>query len=120
MVWQGMNQRTFPRVNVACDLTIDIPSASVMKTKTENLGAGGVCVILDKGLDKLSTVHLQIMLTDDANPVKCDGRIVWLVCTKQPGLNATRVEYDTGIEFTNLEESDRERISRFIQKFSRC
>lgn len=114
MVWQGMNKRAFPRVNVACDISIDSPEVNLIKSKTENLGAGGVCVILDDELDKFSTVHLQIALTQDAFPLKCDGRIVWLVRSKRIGLESSVVKYDTGIEFMNISDTDRERIDRFI------
>lgn len=115
MVWQGMNKRTFPRINVACDLTIDAPEVSVLKTKTENLGAGGLCVILDRELDKFSTVHLQILLTHDTFPVKGDGKVVWLVKSRRLGLDSSTVQYDVGIEFINISDADRERINRFIQ-----
>ena len=108
MEWTGLDQRNFPRIEVACDISIREHKNGGIKATTENLGAGGVCVILAKELEKLSEVRLRLTLDQNRSAVECDGRIVWTVRSKDPA--SQKVTYDTGIEFVNLKEDDRRSI----------
>ncbi|OGW87111.1 MAG: hypothetical protein A3C35_06960 [Omnitrophica bacterium RIFCSPHIGHO2_02_FULL_46_11] len=112
MPWEGLNQRAFPRVTTQCDLIIHDRIGGTIKAKTQNLGLGGLCVLLDRSLEKLSQVHLRLALTKANPPVECDGRIVWMVRTKEPV--ASRPTFDIGIEFLNLKLGDKDQISSFI------
>lgn len=114
MSWAGLDQRAFPRIAAQCDIWIGDSTAGLIKARTQNLGAGGVCVILDRELEKLSGVHLRLTLRDWPAPLECDGRVVWMVPSKE--LASGRVSYDIGVEFLNLKESDRERIQSFIDR----
>lgn len=113
MTWGGLDQRVFPRVKARCDIWIHDRIGEAIRSQTQNLGAGGACVILNQELEKLSRVHLRVSLEEFQSQVECDGRIVWMVRSKEPA--SGKVTFDTGIEFLNLKSVDQERITSFIQ-----
>ncbi|OGX02994.1 MAG: hypothetical protein A3G87_05015 [Omnitrophica bacterium RIFCSPLOWO2_12_FULL_50_11] len=113
MGWSGFDQRSFPRVQAKCDIRILQSAGGIIRTKTENLGAGGVRVILEQELEKLSRVHLRVTLPGSSTSFHCDGRIVWTVRSTEPRLH--QVAYDTGIEFLNLRPEDKDAILTFTE-----
>lgn len=113
MSWAGLNQRQFPRVNLRCDVLIHNRFGGTVEAQTENLGQGGVCVILKQAIEKFSPVKLRLILKKETPPIECDGRIVWMVRSKEPATG--KVTYDTGIEFVGLAHPEQERISSFLQ-----
>lgn len=113
MGWAGLDQRVFPRVSAQCDIAIHDRIGGVIKAKTQNLGVGGACIILARELEKLSQVHLKLTLENFAQTVKCDGRIIWMVRSKEP--SSRKVSFDIGIEFLNLKPEDEEAIATFIK-----
>ena len=115
MAWSGgLDQRAFPRFSTHCDIAIENQQFSQgFKAKTQNLGVGGVCVILDQGLEKLSQVRVRLSLGPAKKSIECNGRVVWIVRSKE--LKSRKVSFDTGIEFVNLSPEDQARIEEFIQ-----
>ncbi|MBI1978053.1 MAG: PilZ domain-containing protein [Candidatus Omnitrophica bacterium] len=112
MSWAGLDQRAFPRIQARCD--IDIHSfGGPIKAQTQNVGIGGVCVILNRELEKLSQVGLKLALEGSSSPIECTGRIVWMVKSKEPASGKTF--FDTGIEFVNLNPQDQECLSTYIK-----
>ncbi len=108
-MWQGIDNRKFPRANYPCKIVvIKSGSSQHFSTHTENIGKGGVCVVLEKALEKFCPVELTIYLQDGRHPLECDGRVVWTVKGKQA--------FDTGIEFLNLQAEDAQRIERIIRE----
>jgi c-di-GMP-binding flagellar brake protein YcgR len=108
-MWDGIDRRRFPRVHYPCKVEVFQKGyKKAFLTQTENIGVGGICVILQAGLEKFSLVELIITLTDGEPPIKCDGRIVWAVKGK--------TQFDTGIEFLDIKEKDILRIERVIQQ----
>ncbi len=121
MNWEGMNRRKFPRVNYPCLLIVrkdhsDSPEA--MLTHTENIGVGGVCVILKKDLRMFTPVELELDLLDTQKHIKCDGKIVWVV-KRRDDLSTKPSFYDTGIEFTNLSKEDEKRVDLILQRLAK-
>jgi len=115
MAWSGLDKRNFPRVQARCDIWINEGSSTVIKTRTENVGGGGVCVILKQELEKFSNVRLQLTLTEGSTPLESGGRIVWVVPSSDPATH--KVSYDTGIEFLGLMPEDQETIVMFTETF---
>lgn len=115
MSWAGLDQRVFPRFSARCDITI-IDLGEMITTKTQNIGVGGVCVILKRELEKLSQVKLRLILDETVPPIECDAKVVWMIPGKE--LSSGKMHYDTGLEFTNLDSKDRDRIQSFIQKLN--
>ena len=117
MNWDGLERRKFPRANYPCLVTLrhqqDKPEA--MLTHTENIGIGGVCVILKRGLKLFTPVEVEIDLMDAAAHVKCAGKVVWSVQRKESEKKKPSF-YDTGIEFVNLSEKDLHRIQEVVTR----
>jgi hypothetical protein len=90
-------------------------SPRAFSTHTENIGAGGICVILEKDLGLFSPVELEIDLKDDLPEVECDGTIVWVVRRAEYEKRKPN-HYDTGIEFIDLKDTDKTRINAIVDR----
>jgi len=85
---------------------------------TENVGNGGICVIMKKELKLFSPVEIELDLLDMGEHVKCQGKVVWSIRRKEMEI-AKPLFYDVGIEFVNLAGKDRERIEGVILRLSK-
>ncbi len=114
--WDGLNRRKFPRINFPCLVIIREPDAlpDAILTHTENVGIGGICVLIKKNLKIYTKVDLEIDLLDLSDHVHCRGKVVWTVRRKEHDSNKPFF-FDIGIEFIDLKEEDAERLSRLIE-----
>lgn len=112
MPWSGLDQRKFPRIRHACVVSLRQASARPsIATTTENIGVGGVCVLLGQGLDIFAPVDLELALNDGRPPLACRGMIAWVVRRRE--MNRPPI-FDTGIEFVNLDPDDRGRLDQLL------
>src|SRR5262245_42535232 len=111
-MWDGFNQRKFPRLNLRCEIDIVSDAQSPFHVTTENIGVGGVCVILDKALERFSKCHLRLDV-NAKHDLECEGKIVWIVPTRDS--KSSKKRYDTGIEFTGLEPDQLEKLRKYIE-----
>lgn len=113
-MWDGFNKRKFPRLALRCEVSIlaDDQQTKPVLTLTENLGIGGVCIILDKALERFSTCNLRLDLEEGQPPIQCKGKIMWVVPTQASG---TAKQFDTGIEFTGLDSETQDRVRKFVE-----
>ncbi len=105
----SINRRRFPRADYPCKVVVlrsDLKH--VFSTHTENIGAGGICVVLSKALPQSCPVEILLYLKDGGVPIECNGRIAWAL---RRGGN-----FDTGIEFIDIQEPDRSRIENVVQE----
>jgi len=100
-----MEQRRFVRAKFDCKIIIHTPKEHVIVSHTENIGAGGIMVIINESLQVSSVVGLEIYLNGE--PIVCSGRIAWAV--ENQGC------YDTGVEFTKISEEDRRVIDNLVK-----
>ena len=113
LMWDGFNKRKFPRISLRCEITILADGrSSPIVTLTENLGVGGVCVILDQPLDRFSKCRVRLDLDDKLPEIECNGKVVWNVKTTET--KGHRLYFDTGIEFENLEPPVSERLRQYL------
>ena len=112
-MWDGMNWRKFPRIKgkIKADILLGGQNECVTSF-TENVGNGGVCVIIDRKLDRFDKVKLKLAIDDGLSPVECDGSVVWTIEKRKFGENAPN--YDVGIEFLRMNSIDQERIKTFL------
>jgi Tfp pilus assembly protein PilZ len=89
--------------------------ADVFLTHTENIGIGGVCVILKRGLKIFSSVALEVDLLDTEEHIKCDGRVVWSV-RRRSDEKKKPLFYDIGIEFNALPQENQNRLNTIVQR----
>ncbi len=113
-MWAGIDRRRFPRAVYPCKITIcKKKDKASIATRTENIGVGGVCVILEKDLEIFSTVELEIDLENGLPSFKCDGTVVWVVKRakfekKKPN------QFDIGIEFVDIKNDEKTRVEAII------
>ncbi len=117
--WEGLNKRKFPRVNYPCLVVLRNSSNNqdVILAHTENIGSGGMCVILRQDIRIFSMVEIELDLLDLANHIKCTGKVVWNV-QRQEGAAAKPMFYDIGIEFEKIDPKDRERLEQIIDRLA--
>lgn len=114
-MWDGINRRKFPRANYKCLIGIKRRLTSkTISTETENIGAGGICVIIKEDLGLFQGVDLELFLDEGKPPIKCGGTVVWVVKKSSP--KKTVYLYDTGIEFIDIRPEDREKISEIVEE----
>jgi len=114
-MWNGIDRRKFPRANYKCLVTVRKKAQpQTYTTQTENIGTGGICVILKKRLEIFSKVNLILTLQNGLPPIKCEGVIVWTV--RRAELKKAKAElYDTGIEFVDLKEEDSKKVEDIVE-----
>ena len=113
-MWDGFNKRKFPRINLQCEITIRLDAQPApFSAITENLGIGGVCVLLDQPMERFSNCRVRLGLGETMPPINCLGRVVWSVPTKELGSPKSR--FDTGIEFTDMDPSQKDAVRKFIE-----
>ncbi|MCM8811844.1 MAG: PilZ domain-containing protein [Candidatus Omnitrophica bacterium] len=115
-MWQGINQRRFPRVKSRCVIKLrQAGGTSSISTVTENIGLGGVCVLMDRGLDIFSPVELELTVEDGKPPIRSQGTIVWVVLRRDI---KRKQSFDTGIEFSGLSPDDKSRLEALLDKIA--
>jgi len=93
-------------------------TAKTISTYTENIGAGGICVLLKEDLGLFQGVDVELFLNESIPDIKCGGTIVWVVKKTDPNHKGT-YHYDTGIEFIDIRPEDREKMSGVIDEILR-
>jgi c-di-GMP-binding flagellar brake protein YcgR len=115
-MWNGINRRRFPRANYKCLISIKKRlNAKMISTRTENVGAGGICVLIKDDLGLFQGVDLELYLDDKAPPIKSGGTVVWVVKKTEPKHKGSYL-YDTGIEFIDIRPEDREKITDVVDE----
>ena len=117
-MWESLDLRKFPRLAIKCDVEISGTNNPLsVAVITQNIGAGGVCVVMPKEVSKLTRVLIRLHLSDDPEPVESYARVCWVVPTRTD-LKKDETVFDTGFEFINMSDPDRARLKKFI--LSRC
>jgi c-di-GMP-binding flagellar brake protein YcgR len=112
-VWDGFNKRKFPRLHLTCEVVVRPQGKELaIKTTTENVGMGGICVMLEQPLERFDRCKVVLELKDGEPPVQCSGRSVWIVPHRD--IKTSRTLYDTGIEFLDIDDFSRQRLQAFL------
>ena len=112
MDWEGLEKRRFVRAKFPCKIIVYPPCEHVIISHTEDISAGGVRVIISDNLDISSLVGLEIYLKE--KPIACKGRVVWVV-EKANSASDKSSMFDTGIEFYEINEKDKETIGKLVE-----
>jgi hypothetical protein len=114
-VWDGFNKRKFPRLHLTCEVVVYPQGRErAVKTITENVGMGGLCLMLDEPLERFDRCKVTLELKDGEPPVQCTGRSVWVVPNRE--LKSSAKSYDTGIEFLDIDDFSRQRLRSFLSQ----
>lgn len=113
-MWDGFNKRKFPRLNLKCQLILKrpSPSAAIIHAQTENVGAGGVAMLLERALERFSVLHIRVELDPSLPWIECEGKVVWVVPSRD---QVSKIErFDTGIEFQNLQPAAEDLVRQYV------
>ena len=108
-------KRQFVRLNVLTDVTY----AKVASPQDEglsiskNISMGGICLIVYEKLNVGDVVLLNIVLPDNLASIPSHGRVVW-IREFIIGDPVKGKRYDSGIEFLDISEENRNRINKYV------
>lgn len=112
MTWEGLNRRRFPRIIYPCMIKVVCKDGQddIMLTHTENIGVGGVCIIVKREVKLFTPLTLEIDLLDIDDHVYAQGKVVWVV--RRKAIEEVKpLFYDVGVEFTNISDRDQKHLS---------
>ncbi len=106
-------KRKSPRANVICKICASFAERTlVFDSHTENLGEGGMRVILNQKLHIPTTVDVELFFDSRVVPVKCRGEVIWVKERVPEGIRP--LLFDTGIKFLDLGGSQLEEIRSLV------
>ena len=106
-------RRQFARVTILSKVTVIYGERLLMfDTHTENLGVGGMRIILGENLIVNADLEIELFLPDRGKMLKCKGKVAWSKEMTPRGVNPRF--FDVGIEFTKMEDADREMLQGTI------
>lgn len=112
-LWDGFNKRKFPRLHLTCEVAIQpVGKQKLFTASTEDVGLGGVSVLLPEALERFDRCKISIELKDGETPVQCTGRSVWVIPSQDR--KSARKNFDTGLEFLDMDELSRKRLQAFL------
>ncbi len=114
-MWDGFDKRRFQRINLQCEISIKSEEAGrPISAVTENVGLGGVCVILDEPVERFERCHVRFELDKNMPKIESYGRVVWTVPLRTP--KAKKSRYDIGIEFMDMDPSIQTVLREYLIK----
>lgn len=118
--WEGLDRRKFPRVNYPCLVVLKQGSSkdAVILTHTENIGIGGICVILKQSVPIFSSVDIELDLLDLGEHIRCKAKVVWNVQRKSSS-ETKPLFYDIGLEFEKINEEDHKRLENVVERLAK-
>ena len=73
---------------------------------------GGVSVLLPEPMERFDRCKISLELKDGDPPVQCTGRSVWVIPSQDR--KSSKKNFDTGLEFLDMDEFSRKRLHAFI------
>ena len=115
--WDGLNRRKFPRINFPCLIVLQHGDGKedVYLAHTENVGIGGICVILKHNIKMFQEVDLELDLLDLGDHIKCKGKVVWSIRRKTTEAKKPAY-YDIGVEFKDVKKEDQNKLDVVIKR----
>ncbi len=117
---KGTEKRKYSRLNVVA------VTSSVLKKRPQdqpyfvkNISAGGVCFIVNKQIDINTIIPLQLDSPDGGPRVEAKGKIVWRYEHSLEYNMENGEQYVIGVEFTEISDSDRKRIFKYISGYTK-
>lgn len=112
-LWDGFNKRKFARLHLTCEVSIQpLGKQKSFTASTEDVGMGGVSVMLSEPLERFDRCKIGLELKDGEPPVHCTGRCVWVIPSQDR--KSAKKNFDTGLEFLDMDEFSRKRLHSFL------
>jgi hypothetical protein len=101
-------RRIFPRSNINCKISVISDfRILVFNTEVENIGEGGIRVVLREKLGVSTPLDIEIFPADKGMPIKCKGEVIW---GNEKVIKEKEHVFDTGVKFTYISEEGKARI----------
>lgn len=84
---------------------------------TKNISAGGICFTVDQKIDVNTELFLKIHLPQQKSSIiESKGRVVWShsMAFGPDKIVYRNLGYDLGVEFIEMDDDDRQRISQYV------
>ena len=111
-----VERRRFPRLIASVDVEYSILRKGTLQEQavTKNISAGGICLIVYEKIEPGTFLALKILLSSINYIIEAKAKVIWSsYFTVGPD---GRDRYDLGIEFVEINESDRQKISQYVFK----
>jgi c-di-GMP-binding flagellar brake protein YcgR len=104
-------KRKTARLNIPVEITYQIgpkpkEQQSRSKSFTQDISLCGARILVNEPLVLKTPIELEIHLVENTPPIVVHGEVVWQYYSKIAGQDY----YETGIEFTQIDIQDREKI----------
>ena len=84
-------------------------------SETLDIGGGGIRIFLTAPLKVGTLLELEIFLPEEATPVRCQGKVVWVEeFAIYQGTREERKDVEAGVEFSDIAPQDRDRIIKYV------
>jgi c-di-GMP-binding flagellar brake protein YcgR len=110
------DKRKFPRLSFNVEVKYEVivgQSANVRKSRSKNISAAGLCMMVLEKVRPGAFLNLEFSLPDADTPIFARGKVVWVekiaIYSEEPV-----VSYDCGIAFVDITPGDRKKISRHV------
>lgn len=115
-----VQRRNFVRVPIVLNVTFKIKDDErIYTTYTKDISGGGVKIILPEPLKVRDVIQMRIELLPPEGPIDCEARVVWIDKEERQVENRREEIICAGVEFTNIENRDRDRLIRFLFNYQR-
>ena len=116
-------RRKFPRFRLSVQVrwqrySGDAGAAPQNKGRVKNISAGGVCLVLQEGIEVGDVLAIEIELPGGKN-ILAKGRVIWIDKNVKIG-EAEKVGYEGGVEFFDINKQTRKELDRFLFDLSRA
>ena len=96
---------------------VEDESSRKFQAFTENISAVGICILVNEEIKKDSLLLITIYLLEGKDPIETKGRVVWI--RPSTFLNVQdRKHFDIGIEFVEMAPENRDRLLRYVARYS--
>ena len=107
-------RRKFIRLNINAQINYSViaDDVSARSASVKDIGAGGICLLLDEQLKEGDILKFDVLLPDDPPVIQAKGKVIWIKPFSIASEKKTR--YDTGIEFIEISNDDRKKINKYV------
>jgi len=110
-------RRKFSRLELSVDIKYSVIGKEPLLEKqgrSKNISPAGIYLIVDEQIELGDVLSLVIRLPEDDHPIQVKGVVRWKAFVWVTDTTDTRTRWDLGIEFIDINEDDRQKISKFV------
>ncbi|MFH2137477.1 MAG: PilZ domain-containing protein [Candidatus Omnitrophota bacterium] len=109
--YHGLERRQYPRVNAFISYSLVSEEDAGKTGGTKNISAGGIAFFAKEKIEINTVLSLAISLPDRTD-FQAKAKLVWV---EEVSVSwDPNIFYELGVEFLDIEESDREKIAKYV------